>query len=110
MRQVHRCPTCQTELESQLVPHGTGGGDFTQVWRCPNAANHGIPVECANDCGEMVPNVRYHYSYTPGLLGSGRWSCFPRRRCTAWIKGSADFCNELLPCKAHPLEEFAWPR
>lgn len=74
-----RCPECHTELQMGLAPYSSDDGStYIQVWTCPNAARHGKLVLCANDCGVLVPNPRYHYSYTPGLLGSGRWCCFPK--------------------------------
>lgn len=83
---MKRCPDCQERLHtSKLVvrteprPQGwaTYHGEYIEVWECPNVANHGKLVPCANGCGEDVPNNQFHYSYTEGALGSGRWSCFP---------------------------------
>lgn len=82
---MKRCPECQTELQSELSPYGLdGGGTYVVVLRCPNVAMHGTTVPCENDCGEQVLNPRQHYSYTPGLIGSGRWRCFPKRQVNAW--------------------------
>jgi len=63
-------------VPADAVKGSPAEGAYTEVWVCPNAANHGGTVECEH-CGEQVPGPQFHYSYTPGLLGSGRWNCFP---------------------------------
>lgn len=71
--------TSKLVVRTEPRPQGwaTYHGEYVEVWTCPNVANHGTKVPCANGCGELVPNDQYHYSYTEGLIGSGRWSCFP---------------------------------
>lgn len=72
-------------MEEVLVPSVRALHQATQTvymlgYACPREQEHGKSVECENGCGQAVPNPKYHYSYTPGLLGSGRWSCFSKRR------------------------------
>lgn len=82
------CPACLAPMEAQLVPlHADPAHSreryFVTAYRCLRAAEHGHLVPCENDCGELVPNPQFHYSYTDGLLGSGRWSCFPKQQVRA---------------------------
>lgn len=77
MSKIYRCPDCSTEMVTKLVPRWNEDA-YDEIYHCPNVENHGKTVECTN-CGEQVKSNNQHYSYTPGLLGSGRWSCFRPR-------------------------------
>lgn len=72
------CPDCGRALNSRLVNDWRMGG-YVQVYQCAYRESHGTLVPCGNRCGEEVRNPREHYSFTEGLIGSGRWSCIPKR-------------------------------
>jgi len=74
--EIKKCPNCYAELRERLVEDGEGY--YSTKYTCPNAANHGKTVKCGNNCGKEVPNSQFHYHYTPGLIGSGGWVCFPK--------------------------------
>lgn len=80
------CPICSTEMVASWQPlHHRGVLTsetlfVVEAHSCPNYDNHGIQVQCANGCGKLVDNARYHYHYIPGVYGSGKWSCVPQFR------------------------------
>lgn len=112
-----RCPICAVRLESRLeVYDDDPDGPFVQLWRCPNRGKHGIPAECDNGCGEPVLNPRQHYSSVSGLIGSGRWMCWPKREfqapCfmpaldqTGAREGAYVMCRKSNPCAEHATKE-----
>lgn len=99
-----RCPDCRARLQSRLTHYPPGSipepgvsVSYVETWFCPNAAKHGQSVTCPN-CDEQVPSAAFHYNTTPGLIGSGRYSCLsPLRFPTVMQPAPPRICDWHKP-------------
>lgn len=112
MRTSKRCPECGELMVETFRPVSSDddGTWYTFAYNCPRESEHGTLTPCEN-CGRPARSSRQHYSFRPGVLGSGKWSCISKEQqdnvAQTFTKHAINKALEdtLAPCSTHKLTQ-----